>query len=329
MLCRTQIVSFVTLHILNLCTTLTPAAAVARHNTLEDRPNTSYPEPTRARAVDVYSQPILDVLNQIAAVTDASPNEFLVKVHAPLHIRAAPAPTPARASPNLEDQGSLATSRAALDGFLESWTHLVGDPVMSKWIVCLLALSVGLNGLLLRGLGLSAASGAGAKGGVRFASQDGARSPLRQTAFESEPEPEVAPKVVEEKVKISEPMPVRPTHIDIPKPQPVRATAPLLDAVDAKLLESQAAEARALASQSAPSPTEPIRPMEELITLFNSTKPASIALAGMNDEEVIALAQGGKIAPYALEKVIGDLERAVKVRRALICKFICLSIGVV
>ena len=60
--------------------------------------------------------------------------------------------------------------------------------------------------------------------------------------------------------------------------------------------------------------------MEELITLFEATKPASIPLAGMNDEEVIALAQGGKIAPYALEKMLGDYDRAVRVRRALICK---------
>jgi hydroxymethylglutaryl-CoA reductase (NADPH) len=40
----------------------------------------------------------------------------------------------------------------------------------------------------------------------------------------------------------------------------------------------------------------------------------------LNDEEIILLAQKGKIAPYALEKVLRDFDRAVKVRRALICE---------
>jgi len=42
----------------------------------------------------------------------------------------------------------------------------------------------------------------------------------------------------------------------------------------------------------------------------------------LNDEEVILLAQNGKIAMYALEKILGndELERAVRIRRALVCK---------
>ncbi|KAG1176781.1 hypothetical protein G6F70_003312 [Rhizopus microsporus] len=40
----------------------------------------------------------------------------------------------------------------------------------------------------------------------------------------------------------------------------------------------------------------------------------------LSDEEVIALVQNGKLASYALEKVLGDLERAVVIRRALISR---------
>ncbi|KAG2217475.1 hypothetical protein INT45_010761 [Circinella minor] len=40
----------------------------------------------------------------------------------------------------------------------------------------------------------------------------------------------------------------------------------------------------------------------------------------LNNEEVIALVQAGKMAPYALEKVLGDFERAVSIRRALISR---------
>jgi hydroxymethylglutaryl-CoA reductase (NADPH) len=38
------------------------------------------------------------------------------------------------------------------------------------------------------------------------------------------------------------------------------------------------------------------------------------------DEEVISLVQAGKMAPYALEKTLGDLERAVNIRRSLISR---------
>ena len=63
------------------------------------------------------------------------------------------------------------------------------------------------------------------------------------------------------------------------------------------------------------------RTLEECIEIYeNGPKPVSVALSLLNDEEVIMLAQNGKIAPYALEKVLGDLQRAVLIRRALICE---------
>lgn len=65
-----------------------------------------------------------------------------------------------------------------------------------------------------------------------------------------------------------------------------------------------------------------IRTLEECINIFeNGPRPVSESLALLNDEEVIMLAQCGKIAAYALEKVLGmdELERAVRIRRALIC----------
>jgi hydroxymethylglutaryl-CoA reductase (NADPH) len=312
---RIQIVSFLTLHILNLCTTLTPAAAAARHNTLEDR------APDHARAVDLFSPGVQSVLEQVQAALGAAPDALLAKVHPPVHLHAAVPPPPARPSPGLD----VATSGAALDRFLESWTHLVGDPVMSKWIVCLLALSVGLNGLLLRGLGLSAGvSAPGPRGAVRFEPRVDARSPLRQAFGASEAGAEAEPKT-EEKQPTPEKLPTpkaQPPVIVVPPPSmAIAPSTSLLDAIDAKLLQAQEAENRMRAAELAPAPDAPVRPLATLVEIFEATKPASVALAGMNDEEVVALAQAGKIAPYALEKVLGDLERAVKVRRALICKF--------
>ena len=67
-----------------------------------------------------------------------------------------------------------------------------------------------------------------------------------------------------------------------------------------------------------------VRSLEECIEIFNNgPRPLSESLKLLNDEEIILLSQNGKIAAYALEKSLGldkkGLERAVRIRRALIC----------
>jgi hydroxymethylglutaryl-CoA reductase (NADPH) len=70
----------------------------------------------------------------------------------------------------------------------------------------------------------------------------------------------------------------------------------------------------------------PIQTLDECINIFeNGPTGRSLcdSLALLNDEEIILLSQNGKVAAYALEKVLGpaELERAVRIRRALICRF--------
>jgi hydroxymethylglutaryl-CoA reductase (NADPH) len=68
----------------------------------------------------------------------------------------------------------------------------------------------------------------------------------------------------------------------------------------------------------------PIRSLGECIDIFeNGPRPLSVSLALLNDEEIILLSQNGKVAAYVLEKGLGpsELERAVRIRRALICMF--------
>ncbi|SPO24543.1 probable 3-hydroxy-3-methylglutaryl-coenzyme A reductase [Ustilago trichophora] len=59
-----------------------------------------------------------------------------------------------------------------------------------------------------------------------------------------------------------------------------------------------------------------IRPLEELIDIYAG----GAGVFFLTDEEVITLSQNGKIAAYALEKVLQDHERAVRVRRALVSR---------
>ncbi|KAK4515339.1 pre-60S factor rei1 [Mucor velutinosus] len=56
-----------------------------------------------------------------------------------------------------------------------------------------------------------------------------------------------------------------------------------------------------------------IRTLEECMQLTQTPE-------SLSDEEVIMLVQKGKMASYALEKVLGDLERAVSIRRALVSR---------
>ncbi|KAI8973868.1 3-hydroxy-3-methylglutaryl-coenzyme A reductase [Pilobolus umbonatus] len=56
-----------------------------------------------------------------------------------------------------------------------------------------------------------------------------------------------------------------------------------------------------------------IRPLDECIPLLSTPE-------YLSDEEIIAIVQSGKIPAYALEKVLGDFERAVFIRRALISR---------
>ncbi|TBU45135.1 3-hydroxy-3-methylglutaryl-coenzyme A reductase [Dichomitus squalens] len=322
------IASFLTLHILNFCTTLTPATANARH---QRHPLATAPEVVTSRRVDITSPAIASVLSTLVVSESASylvegtePVELIVKVAPPVYVRAIPTAAPRTAKPNTGE---------AFEDFMSSWSSLVGDPVVSKWIVALLAVSVALNGYLLKGI--AAGSGLAAMRavrdrGVRFRSR--ARSIVK---IADEPEEEHSPAPV---MIMASAAPVIEASAPVPVPEPEPAPVPRLpmsvlsrplnlETVDKKLQD-------ALPIRS-PAPFEPITPqtpevepdqvevrsLAECVDIFeNGPRPVSVALKTLNDEEVILLCQTGKIAAYALEKMLGDFDRAVRIRRALISR---------
>ena len=328
-----QIASFLTLHILNFCTTLTPATANARHQRHPLRP-----EPVPAPRVDITSPAIASVLSTLAATASvpatvevAEPVELIVKVAPPVYIHAIPTVAP-------HVQAANATTGEAIEKFMSSWSSLVGDPVISKWIVALLAISVALNGYLLKGI--AAGSGLAAmravrSQGVRFRSR--ARSIVRVAEEPEEKEDREeehhrpAPVVI---MASSAPAVAQPVAAPVVEPEAPSAPAPPSSVLSRPLnLESIDRALTQLPIRS-PAPVEPITPqtpeverdveirsLAECVDIFeNGPRPVSVALKMLHDEEVILLCQTGKIAAYALEKMLGDLERAVRIRRALICK---------
>jgi hydroxymethylglutaryl-CoA reductase (NADPH) len=319
------IVSFLSLHLLNLCATFTPGAAVPH---LQQVQSARYAKDALPgfRTVDITSLPVEQSLSGLATLNNGT--ELIVRISAPVHIRMVPI-----ISPHLHKEAK-AKGRDAddmIDSFMSSWTRLVGDPILSKWIVLLLGVSVALNGYLLKGISTGTGSTRRVQQAqsVRFNAVD--RAQEKQLGF---PSPLPAPILInsesrtEDVAVYSAPPVVRPIPVPaVPRAPSVNGISSLLDSVDQKLKAQQPTfttgdESDSQDEESGTKETSTnIRSLEECIDIFeNGPRPVSVSLSLLNDEEVILLAQNGKIQAYALEKVLGDLERAVLVRRALISR---------
>ncbi|KAI1331364.1 3-hydroxy-3-methylglutaryl-coenzyme A reductase [Xylariaceae sp. FL0255] len=166
------------------------------------------------------------------------------------------------------------------------------DPILSKWIVIALAMSVALNGYLFNvarwGIKdpnvphhpidrneLAAAE--------RFNDpRDGTSLPLGGIQSKKKPALPVTPATTDDES----------VQARAPKPEPI-AIEPL---------------------SSPPSPRS-ARSHEELELMLKEKR-----IAEMSDSEVVALSLKGKIPGYALEKSLKDCTRAVKVRRSIISR---------
>ncbi|KAI0033054.1 hydroxymethylglutaryl-coenzyme A reductase-domain-containing protein [Vararia minispora EC-137] len=290
------IVSFLTLHLLNLCAPLAPVTSVSTHNIKEI---------IGSRRVDHTAAPVASALS---AHTNST-RSLLVHVAPPAVLRALPQ----------HEEG-------ALEGFMSAWTHLVGDPILSKWIVPLLGVSVALNGYLLKGISTGMGSTRTVLSlpnqNVGFVAAKTDPAPAAPApAREPEPEPRPAATFFQEPEQIIKPQAPPPLVRPIPqrpavkKVHSVNGISSMLESVDERLKASLADKSDDGSSEEEESKDGErvgMRTLEECIDVFeNGPRLVSVALATLNDEEVTMLAQAGKIQAYALEKVLGDLERAV------------------
>ncbi|KAG6841525.1 hypothetical protein C0991_008470 [Blastosporella zonata] len=327
------IATFLSLHILNLCTPLAPESLLMHHKRAGHAYGKKYEGllaaekglQVQARRVDVTQPGITDVLALIAQAPGEE--EVVVRVSPAVYITPLPLPVEQVAEP---------TSGTTVDGFMSSWTQLVGDPVLSKWIVVVLAISILLNGYLLKGLAIAGMGGLplhsawlGKGAGVRFdTSASGSTTQVREeeagrTTFTLED--------VDRRLKARLTVPSLSLHtpsssgshspVPFPSSSP-HATPPLALAPIAPLPAPPT------------SPTAPTRPVEELKKLYEAGEGAhgkAEVLATMHDEELVLLTQKGVIQPYALEKVLSggqvgwgirerEVERAVRVRRVVLSR---------
>lgn len=375
--------SFVGLHVLNLCTTLSPKAVISRQSAASS---------VYGSKVDISSPSIQDALSQLASAHGIA-SDLIAHVAAPVSLQIFVPGISAEAATG-DAFGSVAeelraTPLAVLDRFMTSWTRFVGDPVMSKWIVIILAISVFLNGYLLKGIALGTSRAEAAESAARIllaatgqieaeeekpgkvlrrhSTTEHPMKALRQAHNKRQPaEPTIEEDKRERKqssgsegdaavkpLVLAMPRPRRPAESKFvdevdrdsassnsgDQPAPSRQTDQTLRSLRQKpsievTTPSAASEYSSVVGSETPATTvedgsedsanTPRKPrgLEECIEVFAGGSGATL----LSDEEIILLVQKGKIAAYALEKLLKEHQRAVRIRRALICKCIPLPL---
>jgi hydroxymethylglutaryl-CoA reductase (NADPH) len=116
----------VLLNLLNLCT-------------LPFRPRSSYNNPFAPfNLTEEPSEATLSLISSNISATYPAIRTISLHILPPLFLR----------SP-LADDTIFGKGERVVGGFLDGWTRRVGDPIMSKWIVIILCISMGLNAWLL------------------------------------------------------------------------------------------------------------------------------------------------------------------------------------
>ena len=313
------IVSFLTLRILNLGTTLTEQTALKRHST--------HSRPSFSPRVDPRSLSLSPILEALYA------NQPL---HTDMAVQIVP---PTNIVMSFDDY--TPSRMASIDHFMSEWTLLVGDPVLSKWIVVALGISVLLNGYLLKGI---ASNSIGGKGPVAAAAQalagvfestlptdrkrrrwsggaslDQYRQERMRGARKSISGVSVTPRGrVHSEMPQTLTRPAPETEGDCTPKGEGRANG---DAVGHVVVAETpripvVGEARLPHSPNGSDVTFGRRPLDECVEIYAG----GVGANNLSDEEVILLVEKGKVAPYALEKALKNLERAVRIRRAVISR---------
>jgi hydroxymethylglutaryl-CoA reductase (NADPH) len=312
----------------------------------------------------------------LSSVVTAYPSvDILVELVAPVHVLVSVM------SPVVSDiSGFVAPSgrssrMASLDRFMSEWTQLVGDPVLSKWIVVALVVSILLNGYLLKGIASSTAPD-GASGPTAVAAAaarlvtaagvweaDGGRKDalkmrrrwsggiqLEKSSKVKKAEDEddetaiptiTGPNSRRQSVMQNLVMPI-PVHLPHPAPHSILRSGDITPTCGDNHHVANGS-ARTVAVELGHihvnrTPTVPIAPVINFVG--DSPSPpreyptfgrrsleecweiyaGGLGAFDLSDEEVILLVEKGKIPGYGLEKGLKDLERAVRVRRAVICE---------
>ncbi|KAJ7768621.1 hydroxymethylglutaryl-coenzyme A reductase-domain-containing protein [Mycena maculata] len=155
------LVSFLVIHVLNVSAPLTAPPRAFVSSSVSGGTTPLDPALLAALAPSApVSASVPSPSSGTGAEDDAAAPRLLIRVRAPLTLRA------------VRPGSRRRQFQSHLEGALSAWTRLVGDPVLSKALVVVLALSLVLNAFLIRGVAVAGAGvrvgGGGGGGGVRF-----------------------------------------------------------------------------------------------------------------------------------------------------------------
>ncbi|KAF9136729.1 3-hydroxy-3-methylglutaryl-coenzyme A (HMG-CoA) reductase isozyme [Mortierella sp. GBA39] len=234
-------------------------------------------------SVDVTDPSIAPVLETLLAIHRSSTLKDM-----PMIVEVAPALSFQHLAP-ISSAVANWTERP-LEKMFAVWSYLIQDPVISKYISLTLAASLLLNVFLLNV----------AKQSRQAPATTATVTSAHQTTNVTSPSTTTVTTVVATTTKIAAPASTpkpQPTHI-----QKVESLAEPKAVVDTVILKE--------------GDWAMVRPVDECIALIKSPAGAT----ALSDEEMVMLVTNNKIPSYALEKTLGDLTRAVKIRRALISR---------
>ena len=293
------LVTVITLSSFNLLSTLTLSSGSKGPHTLSPYEVVFSSSPNYSARIE--NAPYKAVLNTLAAGSNSAsfiptPPHFIVLFNkngtargpvmnaARAHHTSATGTDPLGATtfPSFFSQGHTGTL-SALDSFLSAWTRIVSDTVAGKWLSILLVISLFLNTFLIKGI--ATRSKAVIDGNAVHATAHAAARLLG------------AHLIVERESHSAANSPKR-----SPTAEEIAAARAQHDAVPDDLAGGALPE------------EEPVRPYETMVELL-SNNPAELS-----DTEAVTLVQRGALATYALEKKLGDMERAVRIRRAVISR---------
>lgn len=340
------IAAFIGLHVLNLCTPLSTHFKLPTHG-----------HSSANNVAPLTSS--LNTMLQMLAATFPSDAHIVARVTAPRILKMASGQIMDDKWATAVDTFSTVSPLGLLDWVFTAWTQLTSDPVMSKWISLALGISVFLNGYLLKGIALGSSRVEAAESAARILlAATGQLSPedakpgkiLRRHSLGADSMPVVrrqysrrfsdAPIEEEPRTRTDSLSSVEKPEIAAPLPQSDLSsgsatlngsTLPSANTVrpavqinsvhttaSSSVISDNGASTPATTAvdseEGAVMPAKP-RPFEECVKLLEAGHTVLL-----QDEEIIMLVQRGKVAAYSLEKMLKDHQRAVRVRRALICK---------
>ncbi|RIA91966.1 hydroxymethylglutaryl-coenzyme A reductase-domain-containing protein [Glomus cerebriforme] len=281
------IACFLIMHVMNFCTTL--------HTNDQTNQITNI-----TSKVNIYNPEITQVLNNLF---EQHNNGF--QNHLPLIVEVSP-PIIFRVTKSINTNPILVQAfYKSFDVLLNLWSFYVQDPVLSKWISLGLIVSIFLNVYLLN-------------------AHKHPKSVLERVGRELlapiEEEPIISN--VSDILHLKEPSKeeIKIEKQQSPIKQVIESSEPKFTSIKtSEKVSKNIIKTEIIKKDDDNNNKEEIRSIEICTEILKSTKLGE-GPSALTDEEIILLTNNGKIAPYALEKVLGDLERAVKIRRALISR---------